>query len=88
MMMEGQNINLDWMNEKVVKIKSHNFFYKFVCFFLFRIRRKITYKDLFILFYGLHRKKLGEEKSKKKALQTILKIYNENNGKYPYSDDK
>lgn len=80
--------NLKWMEEKVTKIDGHNFFYQFVCFFLFRLRKKITYKDLFILYYGLHRNKLGEDNSKKKALQTILKIYKENNGKYPDTYDE
>lgn len=74
---------LKWMEEKVTKINGHNFFYHFVCFFLFRLRRKITYNDLFILYYGLHRNKMGEDNAKKKALQTVLKIYKENNGNYP-----
>lgn len=80
--------NLGWMNEKVEKINGHNFFYKFVCFCLFRMRRKITYKDLFLVYYGIHRHKMGEANSKKKALQTILKIYKENNRNYPSGHEK
>jgi len=30
---------------------------------------------------------MGESDSKKKALQSILKIYKENNGKYPEVND-
>ncbi len=80
--------NLKWMEEKVTKINGHKFFYHFVCFCLFRLRRKITYKDLFILYYGIHRSKMGEDNAKKKALQTILKIYKENNGNYPDDNEK
>lgn len=81
--MEIYDENLLWMNEKIPQIKGHSFFYGFLCFFLFRLRRKLTYKELFLLFYGLHRKTLGEENSKKKALKSVLKIYKENNGNYP-----
>lgn len=81
--MEDYEKNTEWMNEKVAKIDGHRFFYNFVCFFLFRARRKITYKELFLLYYGIHRKTMGENNSKKKALQSVLKIYKENNGKYP-----
>ncbi len=77
------NNDLEWMLEKVPEIKGHSFFYKLVCFCTFRQRRKMNYKDLFVLFYGLHRRKLGERKAKEKALNTILKIYKENNGKLP-----
>lgn len=77
------NTDLEWMLEKVPEIKGHSFFYKLVCFCTFRSKRKMNYKDLFVLFYGLHRRKLGERKAKEKALNTILKIYKENNGKLP-----
>lgn len=76
-------LNLQWLNEKVTKIDRHNFFYNFVCFFLFRFRRKLTYKELYLIYYGIHRNKIGEKNAKKKSLQTILKIYKENNGNYP-----
>lgn len=78
---------IKWMDEKVTKIDGHNFLYHFICFFMFRLRRKITYKDLFLLFYGLHRNKIGEDNAKKKSLQTVLKIYKENNGDYPKTDE-
>lgn len=85
--MENYEKNIEWMNEKVTKIDGHRFFYNFVCFLLFRLRRKITYKDLFLLYYGVNRKTMGENNSKKKALQSVLKIYKENNGKYPEVND-
>lgn len=84
--MENYERDTKWMNEKVTKIDGHRFFYWFVCFFMLRWRKKMTYKELFLLYYGLHRQTLGEANSKKKALQTVLKIYKENNGDYPKID--
>ena len=75
--------DVEWMNEKVAKIDSHRFFYWFVCFFMLKLRKKMTYKELFLLYYGIHRKSLGDGDAKRKALQSILKIYKENNGDYP-----
>lgn len=80
---ETNNINVDWLDEKVTKIDGHKFLYNFICFFTFRMRRKIRYKDLFLVYYGVHRKNLGEENAKKKALNSVLKVYKENNNKLP-----
>lgn len=78
-----ENLNLEWMDEKVQNIKGHNFLYNFMCFITFRLMRKMKYKELFLVYYGIHRKSLGEKKAKQKALDTILKIYKQNNGKMP-----
>lgn len=81
--MEYNEKDVEWMNEKVDKIDSHKFFYWFVRFFMLKLRRKMTYKELFLLYYGIHRKSLGDGDAKRKALQSVLKIYKENNGDYP-----
>ena len=78
-----ENLNLDWMNEKVQCIKEHNFLYNFMCFITFRMRKKMNYRELFLIYYGIHRKNLGEKKAKQKALDTVVKIYKQNNGKIP-----
>ena len=77
------NTDLEWMHEKVTTIKNHEFLYKFMCFFTFRARRKMTYSELFLIFYGLHKRKIGDRKAKELSLNTIIKIYTENNGKKP-----
>ena len=81
--MNDNELDLEWMNEKVQSIKGHKFLYNFFCFVTFRMRRKLKYKELFLIYYGIHRKKLGEIDSKKKAIETVIKIYEENNGKKP-----
>ena len=77
-------INLSWLDEKIKEIKNHKIFYFFIRIFLFKLKRKLTYKELFLIFYGIERKKFGEEKAKEKAFHRILKVYMDNNdGKLP-----
>lgn len=79
----NKDIDLTWMEDKVQEIKNHKFLYKFMCFITFRRKRKLNYKELYLIYYGIHRKKIGEQQAKKKSFDTILKIYKENNGKMP-----
>lgn len=75
------NEDLKWLDEYVDRIKGHRFLYFFIRLFLFR--RKLKYKELFLVYYGVNRNVMGEKNAKIKALRTILKIYKENNNKYP-----
>lgn len=75
------NQDFSWMNEKAPTIKGHEFFYKVICFFTFRARRKLKYSDLYLIYYGIHKRKMGDKKAKVKAFNTVLKIYKENNRK-------
>lgn len=72
--------NLSWLNEDVLQFKNGSKIYNFICFFL---RRKLKYKELYLILYTLNEKKLGKELSKKKTLQKVLEIYKENNNKLP-----
>ena len=69
------NVDLinEWFNEPIDKLKSGNWLYRFVCFFLFK--KKLTYKEMYLMLYGINRKKLGETKSKEKAMLRIIQIY-------------
>lgn len=75
------NGDLKWLDEYVDKIKGHKFFYFFIRLFMFK--RKLKYKELFLVYYGVNRNIMGERNAKIKALRTVLKIYKENNDKYP-----
>lgn len=78
------SINLEWLNEKIHEIKNHKFLYFFMRLCLFKLIRKLTYKDLYLIFYGIEKKKIGEKIAKKKALSRVLKVYMDNNdGKLP-----
>lgn len=77
-------INLSWLDEKVEKIQNHRFLYFFIRLVLCKIRRKLKYKELYLIFYGIEKAKLGEEMAKKVALNRTLKVYmDNNNGQLP-----
>ena len=69
-----------WLNEKILKIPHHNWLYQIICFLMFRGRRKLSYKDLFLLIYGTNRNKMGD---KEFALYKIVELYKKLNNKLP-----
>mgnify|MGYP003468652169 FL=1 len=50
---------------------------------MFRWRRKLTYKDLFLLLYGVNRNKVGDKQAKEISLYKVVEIYQANNNKLP-----
>ena len=50
---------------------------------MFRWKRKLTYKDLFLLLYGVNRNKMGDKEAKEFALYKIVEIYKSLNNKLP-----
>ncbi len=81
---------MDWFEEKIETIKGDKFLYKFVCFFLGGPKKRLSYKELYLLLFGLNKKRCGTEKAKKLAMSRVLDIYAElHNNEYPkdYKDD-
>lgn len=75
-------IDLEWLDEEVDLGKSVNGLYKLACFLL--RKKKLTYKDFYLISIGLNKHKYGGEKARERALQTILKAYKKNHyGKLP-----
>lgn len=71
----------DWMEESVERIEKNNSFYRFLCFLL---RRKMKYKELYMLLTAVNRKSMGDDKAKQWAFQKVLKTYKFlNNNKLP-----
>lgn len=76
--------DLSWMNDKVPRVVKNNWLYNICCWFLGKKETKMSYKELYLLIYGINRKRLGEELSKTYALNKILNIYkNLHNNKLP-----
>lgn len=73
----------EWLNEKILKIPHHNWLYQIICFLMLRGRRKLSYKDLFLLIYGTNRNKMGDKEAKEFALYKIVEIYKSLNNKLP-----
>lgn len=67
--------NLEWMNEPVERLEKSNKFYRFICFLL---RRKMTYKELYMLLSALNRKSMGDENAKIWAINHITRTYKYN----------
>ena len=70
-----EDIDTGWMDDEMESLPRYNWFYRFACFFLFRNKRKMKYKELYAILLELTRKKLGEEKAKMKAINEILYVY-------------
>lgn len=66
---------MNWFEEKIEKVNNFNFLYKIICFFIGGFKHKLSYKEWYLLQYGLYRKKIGNEKAKEKAMHNILNIY-------------
>ena len=66
---------MEWFEEKIEYIEGDKFLYKLVCFCLKGPKKRLSYKELYLLLYGLNRRKLGEENAKKKAMERIIEIY-------------
>lgn len=75
--------NLEWTNEPLKKLPKNNFMYFLFCLFTFRPRKKMTYKEMYLIIAEVNRKVLGEEKAKKLAFQRIIDFYVYNNGNRP-----
>ena len=75
--------NLEWTNEPLKKLPRNNFMYFLFCLFTFRPRKKMTYKEMYLIIAEVNRKVLGEEKAKKLAFQRIIDFYVYNNGNRP-----
>ena len=66
---------MEWFDEKIEYIEGDKFLYKLVCFCLKGPKKRLSYKELYLLLYGINKRKLGEENAKKRAMERIIEIY-------------
>lgn len=66
---------MDWFDEKIEYIEGDKFLYKLVCFCLKGPKKRLSYKELYLLLFGLNKRNLGEKKAKIKAMNKIIEIY-------------
>ena len=81
--MNNNDFNLEWLNEKINAIPHNNGLYKFVCFFLGK--KKLSYKEMYLILYNINKNKLGEDSSKERCMKEIINLYKFNNNKIPNS---
>lgn len=72
-----------WADEPLKKLPKNNFMYFLFCLFTFRPRRKMTYKEMFLVIAEVNRKTIGKEAADKLAFQRIMDFYEYNNGHRP-----
>lgn len=66
----------EWLEERIPKLDKMNWLYQIICFLMGKRKNKLTYKDMYILLYGLNRNNFKEEKdSKNLAMARVLDIY-------------
>ena len=77
------NINLDWMDEYVEEVPGKQGKYRLFCLLL--LKRRMTYSNLYLLTYALHKNnfKDNELALKEKILKDLAAIYYYNNKKLP-----
>jgi len=75
--------NFKWMDEKIDSLPSANWLYKLCCFFLNCRKKKLSYKEFYLILRKLNEKQLGLEESSRFAFQRIIEIYKFQNGKMP-----
>lgn len=73
----------EWANEPLKRLPRNNFMYFIFCLVTFRLKRKMTYKEMFLIISEVNRKRLGQEKANKLAFERIMKFYEYNNGYRP-----
>lgn len=73
--------DFEWAGEKIEKVPYKNWLYRLFC--LITLRKRMSYKEMYLFLSELNRKADGEEKSKKKAFKRIIDFYEYNNGHRP-----
>ena len=66
---------MEWFDEKIEYIKGDRFLYKLVCFCLKGPKKRLSYKELYLLLYGLNKRNIGYKNAKIKAVERIIEIY-------------
>ncbi len=72
-----------WADEPLKKLPKNNFMYFLFCLLTFRLRKKMTYKEMYLIIAEVNRKTLGKEAADKLAFQRIMDFYEYNNGHRP-----
>lgn len=78
---EEQEREIAWTREEINNVPSGRWLYRIVCFLMGR--KRLTYREMFLVLYGMHVKRMGADKAKKSAAQRIISIYEYNNNKLP-----
>lgn len=77
------NINVEWMDETIEQVPGNQGKYRLMCLLLFK--RRMTYANMYILTYALHKRKFKNNETllKEKIVKDLAAIYYFNNKRLP-----
>ena len=75
--------DVKWFADTVENVPHGKTFFRICCRFLAGMGKKLTYKQLFMVLYGINKPRIGDEKERWYAINQILKTYKFNNNKLP-----
>lgn len=83
---EEQERDIAWTKEEINDVPSFRWIYKIACFLIGK--KRMTYQEMFLLYYGMYKRKIGSDGAKKYAVENIVALYEYNNGKTPEGVEK
>ncbi len=77
------NPDFGWADEPLRRLPRNNLMYFLFCLLTFRPRKRMTYKEMYLIISEVNRKSLGKEKADRLAFKRIMDFYEYNNGHRP-----
>lgn len=75
--------DFSWMEETVTDVPYNKRLYRFMCFFLGKRKKKLKYREVYMILWALNRKDKDDIECKKKALEKVIELYQYLNNKLP-----
>lgn len=70
---------MSWIDTPCEDVPLHKKWYKFICFITGRRKKKLTYKEIYIILCNINRKKGdGQKDVQRKSIGQIINIYTYN----------
>lgn len=77
---------MSWIDTPCQDVPLHKKWYKFICFMAGRRKKKLTYKEIYIILCNINKKDGEEQKEvQRSAIKQIINIYTYNR---EHEDDK
>lgn len=80
----NEDIDVSWMDETIENFPGNQGMYRLFC--LLQFKRRMTYSDMYVFTYALHKNKYKDNELilKEKIIKDLALIYYHNNNKLPY----
>ena len=76
---QEKNWVMSWIDNSCPDVPTHRAWYKIACFLAGRRKKKLTYKEIYIILCNINRKKGDAQKDvQRNAIEQIIMIYSWN----------